>query len=106
MLKRFTVITKRHYISSQPATYFVTSTKYDGITSSGIQGYHMKFITVLFITVISSIATASPMTKTDNHDGTVTYEQGGTRETVQKEQSKEIERHAKENGIEVKMVSK
>lgn len=63
----------------------------------------MKFITLLFITAISSVATASPMTmtKTDNHDGTVTYEQGGTRETVQKEQSKEIEKHAKENGIEV-----
>ena len=70
----------------------------------------MKVIAFLLAMAMTSAAIAAPiMTKKDNGDGTVTYEQGGkksgSRETVSKEQGKEIERKAKEDGIKVKDIT-
>lgn len=71
----------------------------------------MKIAALVLSTIISGAAIAAPptMTKRDNGDGTVTYEQGGKnsghRETVSKEQGREIERKAKEEGVKVRDVT-
>lgn len=69
----------------------------------------MKTFTFLFAAALATSVIAAPMTKTDNGDGTVTYEQGGPnggyRETVQEHQAREIERKAKEDGMKVKDIT-
>ncbi len=67
----------------------------------------MKLITLLLAVTISSVAIATPvMTKKINPDGTVTYDpvgdpKAGSPETVPQKLSKEIDKQAREVGVQV-----